>query len=44
MAMEWAQLWISSDISHFEDAYNSSSTVTHVALSGFAIMLQEDHM
>ena len=32
------------DISHVEDAYNSSSTVTHVALSGYAIMLQEDHM
>lgn len=32
------------DISHVEDAYKSSSMVTHVALSGYAIMLQEDHM
>lgn len=44
LAMEWAQLWIFIDISHVEDAYNSSSTVTHVALSSYAIMLQEDHM
>ena len=44
LAMEWSHLSICFDTSNFEDAHDYSSTVTHVALSGFAMMLQEDHM